>query len=339
MMEERIVSLFGDVVPPEEFKPLIPLIGCEDENMEPIIEDTLFYKTYALEHGLKESYKSWFAGYIALCVATGTPFFGRKILKPGIVVYVYGEGAMIKRFKSLCRGFDIEFPSTLYPYKYKDELSRREAIEDIKNHIPSGTVLIVFDNYEKFWSSHGEEKVVSPAVKFLQRISDFATVLLIQHQPKNASKGSAGHKNAIGLSRIVNAADTTFELKRSGATTTCKVYHREAEPPKDICFALKKLSEDSFILCTPGLADSLRESQSQKDGCFKKVIEALVKAITGNTPYTKTYIYEQYLKNGSIEGLSTSVFFNEIAPRLIDGGYLFEKTEGKYIFKPLPEAF
>ena len=134
-----------------EYKALKPLNECEPETSRPIVNQILYENTFLLLHGFKETLKSWLAAYLAICVAVGVDFFGFKVLKPGIAVYVYGEGKMIRRLHSICRGLDIEFPSNLIPYRLRADLSKSELTSDLKRHIPKGTRLVVIDNYEKFW--------------------------------------------------------------------------------------------------------------------------------------------------------------------------------------------
>lgn len=66
--------------------------------------------------GASLSGKSFLAIHMAMCIATGTPFFGNKILKPGLVVYQAGEGetGIRKRFRAWRQHFGIK-KSTIVP--------------------------------------------------------------------------------------------------------------------------------------------------------------------------------------------------------------------------------
>jgi hypothetical protein len=315
--------------------PLKSLDECIEEIMEPIIENFLFKKTYVLEHGLKEAYKSWFAAYIAVCVASGKLCFGHKVVKPGIVVYVYGEGRMAWRLKAICRGMGIEMPKTLYPFRLRADLSNKIELNKLAMQIPEGTTLIVIDNYEKYWESHTEEKIVSPAVKFLQRITDHATVLLIQHQPKNASRGKMSHANAIGSSRIVNAADSTFELKldKKSKIVTCEIYHRDEEAPaKAKRFKLEKYAEDSLCLVLVDGGQAAESCEDASGNTYKQILARLEAAMKPDEILSKTGIYEAHLKGHGIRGLSSKGYYDYYHGRLVKEGYLNETEKSKFIF-------
>lgn len=312
---QKIKCLFGEFDRPGNFKPLVPLSECEEEILEPIIEDLLYAKTYCVAHGAKESYKSWFAAYVAVCVASGIDCFRKKVVKPGNVVYVYGEGAMPKRLKMLCRGLKIEFPKTLFPYKLRTDLTKKEADHDLYLHIPEGTVLIIFDNYEKYWSSSIEEEVVANAANFLQGMKEYASVILIQHHPKNTSSNKTSHKNAIGSVRIINPADSTYELRLKEGSATCEIYHRESEKPTNIKFGLKKFSEDELILENQKEITTLSARNSRQNDCFSEVAGVLRGAMPKTTSFSKSEIYEKFLKGKGISGLSTQAFY-EMVPKL-----------------------
>jgi hypothetical protein len=59
--------------------------------------------------GASQSGKSFLAIHMAMCIATALPFFGRKILTPGLVIYQAGEGGrgIKKRFRAWRQHFDI----------------------------------------------------------------------------------------------------------------------------------------------------------------------------------------------------------------------------------------
>lgn len=337
---EKIKSLFGEFNPPKNFKPLTPLGDCEDEPMEPIVEGFLFQKIYCLLHGLKETLKSWFSALLAVCVASGHPFFGRKILKPGSVVYVYGEGRMVWRLKALCRGLGIEFPKNLFPFKLRADLSNKKEIETFLTLIPKDIVLIIFDNFEKFWDSEMDEKIVAACTRLVRLLANVTTPFLIQHQPKNVSATGTGHKRAKGSSRLVNAADSTIELNRAkNGTIWATFYNRDAERPQSINFRLRKLAEDSFRL---EVLDSGKQEESVEvpsERAYKQIVSHL-RASMREKPLSKSAIYEAHLKGHGIKGLSSKAYFDYFHDRLVEDGWLVGTEGGKFEFngRQLPEA-
>lgn len=60
--------------------------------------------------GPSQSGKSFLAIDMAMCIATGKPFFGRKIMTPGLVIYQAGEGGrgIKKRFRAWRQHFGIK---------------------------------------------------------------------------------------------------------------------------------------------------------------------------------------------------------------------------------------
>jgi hypothetical protein len=60
--------------------------------------------------GASQSGKSFLAIHMAMCIATGMSFFGRKILTPGLVIYQAGEGGrgIKKRFRAWRQHFGVK---------------------------------------------------------------------------------------------------------------------------------------------------------------------------------------------------------------------------------------
>src|SRR3990167_6198967 len=87
----QVESLFGTFTPPKGWTPLVSLSRVKPKKAKPLVEGLLNCGDYLLISGVKNSEKSWIACYLAVCVATGKPFFGRKV-KRGKVVFAYGEG-------------------------------------------------------------------------------------------------------------------------------------------------------------------------------------------------------------------------------------------------------
>lgn len=59
--------------------------------------------------GASRSGKSFFAIHMAMCIATATSFFGRRVLTPGLVIYQAGEGGrgIKKRFRAWRQHFGV----------------------------------------------------------------------------------------------------------------------------------------------------------------------------------------------------------------------------------------
>lgn len=328
MSKEQLVeydSLFGKFAPQKDFKPLIPLDQCKEEVLASIIENFLYENQYVVLSGDKDSYKSWLAAYIAVCVALGKDCFGRTT-KQGKVVYIYGEGNMKRRLKRMCLAFGENNPTDIYPYSLRGDLSDKKIQEDVKKHIPAETKLIIIDNYEKFWGSDTSDEEVNEAMVFIRDLREKATVILVQHNRKNKGRGNSNFNKTRGSGKIVNNADGQFSIDRNKDIVNCDIYIRETEPLEPICFRLLD-KEDGSIICEE--VKPLDKDQEAKD-CLAAVRRLLKSNM--NEPINKTSIYNNILKGKGIKGLSADYFFNIIFNQLKNEGSLCEVEDGKYKF-------
>ncbi len=84
---------FSDSPPAKRVKLLsLPELYAKPDP-EFLIEKVLVVGTTALFTAKEESYKSFFATDMGLCVATGKPWHGFRVLRQGTVVYIAAEGA------------------------------------------------------------------------------------------------------------------------------------------------------------------------------------------------------------------------------------------------------
>jgi len=331
-----VQSLFGEFNRAPEFCPLTPLAECEDEKHEWLVDGLISENSYVLLTGVKNTFKTWFGGYLGVCVALGAPCFGRAV-KRGTVVYAYGEGAMKRRLRRLVQALGGEPPTNLLPYPLRANLTSKEAREDFLRHIPPDTTLIIIDNFEKFWSSDMDEKVVDAAFRFLDLLRTRVTVILIHHEAKNPPRRASGHARAKGLSKLVNAADSTFSLSRGpGGMVFCEVYHRESEPLEEpIKFRLIEPDNGSIALEE---ISKLTDSVSQLNGaCFSEVRSILLSEM--KEPLTKTAIFEKHLKGKGIRGLSTSSFYDSVFPHLLEKQVLRQYEEEGNVYELVSPAF
>lgn len=81
-----------------------------------VIDDWMTEGGKMVVGGASLSGKSFLAIHMAMCIATGMPFFGNKVLMPGLVVYQAGEGetGIRKRFRAWRQYFDVK-PGTMIP--------------------------------------------------------------------------------------------------------------------------------------------------------------------------------------------------------------------------------
>lgn len=74
-----------------------------------VIDELITVGDKSVLGGASQSGKSFLAIHMAMCIATATSFFGRKILTPGLVVYQAGEGGrgIKKRFRAWRQHFGV----------------------------------------------------------------------------------------------------------------------------------------------------------------------------------------------------------------------------------------
>ncbi len=313
------------------------LTQLEDEKSFPIIEGILHENNYVLLHGFKETYKTWLAGTMAICVASKTPFFGHKVLKPGKVIYVYGEGQMIKRLKKICRGLSIPFPKNLIPFKLRANLSNPEELKRFKSRIPEDTALIIMDNYEKFFHSSIDGKIVSQAMDLMRETRELTTIVLVQHQSKSSSKKASGHGNAIGNVEIINSADSTVELNNIGKGKARKIkvsfYSRDEASTDTFCFSLKQINKDSLLLERSDTSSQDEVGNPTEDIQYKTHVSMAIELLPNfkTLNLTKTGICDKLRQKLGIRDATVFAIFEE----LVHLGMIKHKPRGKCDILPI----
>lgn len=156
--------------------------------------------------------KSFLAMDWAACIATGTPWFDKKVFQ-GMVLYIAGEGlnGMARRFKawSLARGIDLaDAPLHLSTMaaSLTDEGGLQEAVEEANNMVAKhGTpALIVIDTVARNFGP-GDENSTKDMTAFVAaldalRTTTGATILTVHHSghhDKERSRGSIALKGAL----------------------------------------------------------------------------------------------------------------------------------------------
>ena len=104
---EPFVSKFGGIMFEQLDEP-----GPEHED---IIDGWLTVGDKSVLGGESRSGKSFLAIHMAMCIATASKFYGREVLRPGLVIYQAGEGqrGIKKRFRAWRQAFKI--PAGIVP--------------------------------------------------------------------------------------------------------------------------------------------------------------------------------------------------------------------------------
>lgn len=183
-----------------------------------IIQHHLGKKNVALLVGPPGAGKSFVALEMGLCIATGRDYIGCHPVAQGKVAYVYSEGeAGVKlRWGAWKKHHKIPTcPDDLKIYPYRYDLLQIDEATDIANNISvdfGGSVdLIIVDTLARNFI--GDENSPVSMSAFLASIDHLratgASILIVHHTGKDASKGARGHSSLRAAADTVIMVDTT----------------------------------------------------------------------------------------------------------------------------------
>ncbi|WIH06942.1 AAA family ATPase [Xanthomonas translucens pv. graminis] len=201
-----------------------------------LVEDSV-----AAIYGAPESGKSFLALDIAMAVAGGVDWHGRRVTDGG-VLYVAAEGAsgLGKRVRAweIDRGIDVgRFPLWLDHGEVNLAAEReggvRAFVSDVVEELgPLRLVVIDTLNQTAAGADENSAKDMGRYIASMKRIRDEtgATVVVVHHSGKDPGKGMRGSSSLLG------AMDTTVEVSRDKEMRTITVtVHKqkdaEREPP------------------------------------------------------------------------------------------------------------
>jgi len=217
--------------PPKKYRPVTLLEMMGRPQASDIIEDIFYEKTVGLLFGISGTKKSFLAFDFCAHIAMNIPWQGHQIKKPGICVYTVAEGAdsFIKRARSWCA----------YHHVALEDLSQRlvlvereiplgngaevtEYIESVREYLGDvQPIVVVFDTLmrcsggENINAPDGMSKLFDGA-NLIRRELDAAHALIVHHEGKDATKGSAGsfvlRANCDIVHRLTCDADGTLTL-------------------------------------------------------------------------------------------------------------------------------
>lgn len=218
----------------------IALVGVN--GADPLVDGLLDQGTLAIVYGKPNCGKSFVALDLAGCIATGRPWNGRDTAA-GLVVYLAAEGGagIHKRVQALVTEKRIpdEAPFMLAPCSvdlFATDVDLRAILEDVKKLVSRhGPLrLVVIDTLARvFGGDENSGRDMGQLLRNLDRLREAtgATVLVIHHTGKDASKGSRGHSSLLG------AVDTEIEIVDRMIRTTKQRDHEPLDP--EIRFSLQ----------------------------------------------------------------------------------------------------
>ena len=203
-----------------------------------VIDGLLEAEAKLLIWGKTTARKSFFAIDMAVCVASGTPFFGRRIKQSGPVVFIAGEGAggLARRFEACCRKYGLDLKSLpIYFNRDNKDLMAPVIVKDLNNlgdQIKKDhgryPLMYFFDTYNTS-SSADENKAEDFATTLghLREITNYqgAVPAIIHHPGKDG-------KTYRGSSAMGAGMDTEIFMDRqdgSDITTVSNPKQKEGE--------------------------------------------------------------------------------------------------------------
>jgi hypothetical protein len=198
--------------------------------------------------GPPESGKSLFAANVAVCVAAGARFHGRRCSQ-GLVVYLWGEGQQgaARRLQAIERYHDIDLQKApLVVSKVAtsllevSELDRvRAAIKSAEERFGLKLRLLIVDTLARFIGG-GDESTAHDMGRFLAAVDAIRGegTAIICHHP-----GHEDQKRARGSSSWKAALDSEYALAKRGdvVTLTCQKM-KDGSKPEPLKFQIAAVS-------------------------------------------------------------------------------------------------
>lgn len=182
-----------------------------------LVQGLIEHDSLALVFGDPGCGKSLWSIAIALCIATGTPFFGQAV-KQGPVVYIAGEGhqGIGRRLMAWSNMNEVNHDNApLYISKIPAALTDSEMVVHVQaeiERITTSPVLIVIDTLARNFGP-GDENSTQDMSQFVQaadllRASSQATVLIVHHS------GHGDKGRARGAMALKGALDAEYRLDK-----------------------------------------------------------------------------------------------------------------------------
>jgi hypothetical protein len=302
-------EVIGEEPKPRQRIELIPWDYLPDINVRWLIKDFLPYGGFAALYGKPGSYKSFVALYIAACVASEMPAFGRETTQ-GDVIYIAGEGGagLKKRRDAFMREYALP-PGTSVHF-VRAQLNLRSSPEDANAVIEAiraldlKPALIIIDTLARAFAG-GNENASEDMGAFIAQTSRLQealggpTVLVVHHSGKDEARGMRGHSALLG------AVDTELEVvkdspddsaERFGHMTVTK--QKDGEDGFEIAYGLKSValsdidpSNSSLVVVPADVEDAKRatakhQSAGPDRATCKRILAAINDAWNGGRPWS-----------------------------------------------------
>lgn len=228
-------------------------VAASDMPIKPVawlVESYIEEDALTVMYGPPGKGKSFVALDLSCCIASGMPFHGH-LVKPGVVIYIAGEGhnGIARRLHAWGQHNDTALPELLFVSEAPTDLSSEtnaakvaEAVKQIAEATGESPVLIVIDTMARNFG--GDENSATDVGHFIRNVDALrrhwkATVLIVHHSGKDGERG------ARGSSALKGAADAEYEVSRSNEDNLVRLIPRkmkDAEEPSSLAFELVGVS-------------------------------------------------------------------------------------------------
>ena len=252
-----------------------------------LIKDWIEHDCLMALFGPPKNYKSFLAFDWGCSIATDTPWCNHQIKKPGLVVYIAGEGhnGLGRRLKAWCQHHgiapdDLKLVISSRPAQISDEqyVQIIQAETDAaEKHFNVPPVLFIIDTLARNFGA-GDENVTSDMNTIVQHLDDIrrpykASMLVVHHSGLNNTDRERGS------SALSGALDAKFKLSSKPGLNTVTLepqFMKDAKTPAPMDFDIKLVTLDGVVDDEGGAVSSVvlesrsGASQVEKDLFFKE---------------------------------------------------------------------
>lgn len=216
-----------------------------------LIQKVVQEKSLTVIFGSSNAGKSFLVLDMALAIARGVDWFGRKV-QPGIVVYLAIEGPQRNRLAAYMKYHQIAQPPAKFllvdvPVNLRarppQQADTQQLIQTIRAQLGDATVSAVIIDTLNQALQGGEENSSEDMGAFIANANEFRSalgcaVLIVHHAGKDRDRGARGHSSLKG------AVDTELEVtydKQINLRTASITKQRDGSDSLDIPYMLKEV--------------------------------------------------------------------------------------------------
>ena len=234
-----------------------------------LIKDVAVAESLAVLYGKSGTYKTFIAMHMLLCIASGIPFFGKKV-RQGATAIIIGEGQnnFAKRLLAWKRYYELETVDHFYISTVPAQLTVEQSAIEVRkaiDELPEPVLAVGIDTLNRNFGP-GNENSTEDMTAFVHNLDRYVgrdIMRLIVHH--------TGHTDgrARGSSVLRAALDTEYEVLRDSDTVSLSCTKQK----DDVEFEPFKMRPHSVNIGVEGdlLADtSIVMEEADEDGTAKK---------------------------------------------------------------------